>query len=121
MGGRGKRKREILGLPPFGPPPLVEAQFFLGLGPTLWGHDTHPDPYGLANDRLAKIGLSNIGLAKIGFGQNSPGQNHDGQKWIGQIWSNQDGQYGSLQSWFSDGSPSQKMAQLRLASVAVTK
>ena len=102
VAGEGK-KSEILGPhpsgPPFGAPPFVAppfvappfgAQFFLGLGPTLWGM-THPDPNGLANNGLAKIGLAkiglaNIGLAKIGFGQNWPGQNHDGQKWIGQNW-----------------------------------
>ena len=38
-GGRGKEKREILGPPPFGPPP------FLGSGPTLPGpHPSGPKP-----------------------------------------------------------------------------
>ena len=35
-GGRGKKKREILGPPPFGPPPFAPP-LFLGLGP-------HPSP-----------------------------------------------------------------------------
>ena len=45
-------------------------QIFLGLGPTLWGHDTHPDPNGLAKTGLAKIGLANIGRAKTTMAKN---------------------------------------------------
>ena len=60
--GDGKKKREILGLPPFVVPPFV-ARFFLGLGPTLWGSTmTHTR----SRNRLAKHGLAKIGLAKIG-------------------------------------------------------
>ena len=57
----------LLGAPPFGTPP------HLGLGPTLWGHDTHQT------------------------------QKWIGQKWIGQNWSNQDGQNGIGQSRSTEG------------------
>ena len=57
----------LLGAPPFG------ARFFLGLGPTLWGHDTHQI-------------------------QKWIGQKWIGAIWIGQIWSNQDGPNGIGQS-----------------------
>ena len=44
-GGETEKKREILGPPPFGAPLFGASPFagpiFLGLGPTLWGRDTH--------------------------------------------------------------------------------
>ena len=68
-GGRGKKKKERnVGLSTLRGQPFVAPPFgaeFLGLGPTLWGHDTH-------THRSKWIG----------------------QQWIGQNLSNQDGQNG---------------------------
>ena len=75
--GEGKKKREILGSPPFGAPPWHHPPF---LGPILFGpfffwvwappfgdhHDTKLD---LAKNGLAKIGqirMAKTGLAKVG-------------------------------------------------------
>ena len=60
------------GAQPFGAQPFG-ARFFLGLGPTLWGHDTHQI-------------------------QKWIGQKWIGAIWIGQTWSNQDGPNGIGQS-----------------------
>ena len=61
-GGRGKKKREILGLPPFGAPPFGAPPFGAGLAE-------------VGQLRLAKVGqifLAKVGLAKVGIGQSRP-------------------------------------------------
>ena len=64
--GEGKKKREILGLPPFGAPPCGAhpsgVRFFWVWAPPFGPHhDTHTDPNGLAQNGLAKIGQNWIG------------------------------------------------------------
>ena len=91
MGAGGKKKRKILGLPPFGPTlrgPTLRAPPFLGLGPILrapphtqiqmgWPKLDWPKlvlaKIGRAKTKMAKNGLAKTGLAKIGpFPRNPP-------------------------------------------------
>ena len=73
-GGKGKKKREILGPPPFGAPPFG-ASLFLGLGPPPF--EAPPFEAGLAKVgqlKLAKVGqifLAKVELAKVGLSHSS--------------------------------------------------
>ena len=63
--GSGKKKREILGSPPFGPLPFG-ARFVLGLGPFGPHHDTHTHTQiQILANKLAKIGLAKIGQIRV--------------------------------------------------------
>ena len=77
-GGKGKKKREILGTlrgptlrgptlrgPPFGAP------LFLGLGPPTLRGPTLP-PFGAGLAKVGQLRLAKVGLAKVGIGQSLP-------------------------------------------------
>ena len=76
-GEKGKKKREILGPPPFGAPPFgappfgvlpLGASLFLGLGPPPFG----ALPFGAGLAKVGQLRLAKVGLPKVGIGKSRP-------------------------------------------------